>query len=200
MLAAADEERRLLEDELRLGPLREAGRLDALLGRVPGDRARTLRRELSLARAELMEIARGLYPTALARDGLAASLRAVADRAPLPVEFDAQVGAPVPEPIALTAYYVASEALANVAKHAGAASARVDLGTREAWLTVRVRDDGAGGADPNGHGLRGLRDRVATVDGVLHVVSPPGGGTVIEARLPLHASPAAPDGPANRPE
>jgi hypothetical protein len=198
VLAAADEERRLLEDELRLGPLREADRLDELLGRVPGERAQTLRRELALARAELMEIARGLYPAALARDGLTASLRAVADRAPFPVEFDAQVEAPVPEPIALTAYYVASEALTNVAKHAGAASARVDLSTRDAWLTVRVSDGGAGGADPRGHGLRGLRDRVATVDGVMRVVSPPGGGTVIEARLPLHTLPAAPGVPANQ--
>jgi signal transduction histidine kinase len=192
MLAAADEERRLLEDELRLGPLREADRLDELLGRVPGGRAQTLRRELALARAELMEIARGLYPAALARDGLAASLRAAADGAPLPVEFDAQIDAPVPEPIALTAYYVASEALANVAKHAGAAGARVELSTRDGWLTVRVSDGGAGGADPRGHGLRGLRDRVATVDGVMRVVSPPGGGTVIEARLPLRAAPGAP--------
>jgi signal transduction histidine kinase len=150
-----------------------------------------LRRELARARADLVEIARGLYPAALARDGLTASLRAVAERASLPVAFDARVDAPVAEPIALTAYYVASEALANVAKHAGAARAGLELSADDAWLTVRVHDDGAGGADPDGHGLRGLRDRVATVDGVLRVVSPPGGGTVIEARLPLLTSRAA---------
>jgi hypothetical protein len=185
LLDAADEERRLLEDELRLGPLRDAGRLDELLIGVPGERAETLRRELAVARAELVEIARGLYPGTLARDGLAASLMAVARRAPLPVAFDGGVDAPVPAPIALTTYYVTSEALANVAKHAAARSARVELGVSGAWLIVRVSDDGAGGADPNGRGLRGLRDRVAAVDGLLRVVSPPGGGTIVEARLPV---------------
>jgi hypothetical protein len=197
VLAAVDEERRLLEDELRLGPLREADRLDELLRGMPGERTAALRRELAVARAELVEIARGLYPAALARDGLTASLSAVADQAPLPVAFDARVDAPVPEPIALTAYYVVSEALANVAKHAGAASARVELRTRGACLIVRVLDDGSGGTDPKGRGLRGLRDRIATVDGVLGVVSPPGGGTVIEARLPLRKSPRVPPALAN---
>ena len=186
LLVAADEERRLLEDELRLGPLREADRLDALLAGMPGERVQGLRRELAAARAELTEIARGLYPPALARDGLAAALADLADAAPLPVQFNAAPdGGPVPEPIALTAYYVATEALANVAKHAGAASAGVELATRERKLTVRVRDDGCGGADPEGGGLKGLRDRVAAVDGELRVVSPPGQGTVVEARLPL---------------
>ena len=197
VLAAADEERRLLEHELRLGPLWEADRLDELLRRLPGERAQTLRSELAVAKEELIEIARGLYPAVLARDGLTASLTAVADRAPLPVAVDARVDAPVPEPIALTAYYVVSEALANVAKHAGATSARVELGARDAWLIVRVLDDGGGGADPMGHGLRGLRDRVATVEGDLHVVSPPGGGTAIEARLPLPTPPRAPRAPAH---
>jgi hypothetical protein len=200
VLAAVDDERRLLEDELQLGPLREADRLDELLGGLPAGRADTLRQELAVARAELMEIARGLYPAALARDGLTASLMAVADRAPLPVEFDARVDAPVPEPIALTAYYVVSEALANVAKHAGAATARIELVARGPWLIVRVLDDGSGGADTKGGGLRGLRDRVTTVDGVLRVVSPPGDGTVIEARLPLRNPPRAPRAPANGPK
>jgi hypothetical protein len=186
LLVAADEERRLLEDELRLGPLREADRLDALLAGMPGERVQGLRRELAAARAELTEIARGLYPAALARDGLAAALADLADAAPLPVQFDAAPdGEPVPEPISLTAYYVATEALANVAKHAGAASAGVELATRERELTLRVRDDGCGGADPEGGGLKGLRDRVAAVDGELRVVSPSGQGTVVEARLPL---------------
>jgi signal transduction histidine kinase len=167
-------------------PLREADRLEELLAAAPGERVEALRRELAVARGELTEIARGLYPAALARDGLKTTLAAVAERAPLPVAFDARVdGAAVPEAIALTAYYVATEALANVAKHAGAASARVELAARDGWLTVRVVDDGAGGADPEGGGLRGMRDRVATVDGVLLVVSPPDGGTVVEARLPL---------------
>jgi len=192
VLAAADEERRMLEDDLRLGPLRQAERLDELLGGMPGEQAQTLRSDLAIAKEQLIEIARGLYPAALARDGLTATLRAAADRAPLPVSFDAWVDEPIPEEVALTAYYVVSEALANVTKHARASNARVELGTRDASLIVRVVDDGEGGADPTGRGLRGLRDRIATVDGDLRVDSPPGGGTVIEARLPLRTPPRAP--------
>ena len=94
LLAAADEERRLLEGEFRLGPLREADRLDGLLAATPGEPVEALRRELGVARGELTEIARGLYPAALARHGLTASLAAVAERAPLPVAFDARITAP----------------------------------------------------------------------------------------------------------
>ena len=113
-------------------------------------------------------------------------MAALADRGPLPTAFDARIdGARIPEPIAITTYYVVTEALTNVAKHAGAARARVGLTASDGRLTVRVLDDGAGGADPEGGGLSGVRDRVATVDGELRLVSPPGGGTVVEVRLPL---------------
>ena len=91
----------------------------------------------------------------------------------------------LPRPIALAAYYVATEALANLAKHADAASARLELGATAGELLLRVSDDGAGGANPAGGGLSGLRDRVAAVDGELRIHSPAGGGTVVEARLPL---------------
>ena len=190
LLDAADEERRALEDELRLGPLREADAIAALLPEGP------LREELARVRAELAEIARGLYPAVLARDGLVAALQAAAARSPHPVEvavagFD---GARLPERVALTAYYVVSEALVNVAKHAGAATARIELTAAAGHLNVRVVDDGRGGADAGGGGLRGLRDRVAAVDGDLRVTSPPGGGTVVAASLPLTADPAPRDG------
>ena len=190
LLDAADEERRALEDELRLGPLREADAIAALLPEGP------LREELARVRAELAEIARGLYPAVLARDGLVAALQAAAARSPHPVEvavagFD---GARLPERVALTAYYVVSEALVNVAKHAGAATARIELTAAAGRLNVRVVDDGRGGADAGGGGLRGLRDRVAAVDGDLRVTSPPGGGTVVAATLPLTAHPAPRDG------
>ena len=87
----------------------------------------------------------------------------------------------------LTAYYVATEALTNVAKHAHARRARLELTTGAGGLLVRVGDDGVGGADLVGGGLRGLRDRVAAVNGELRVLSPRGRGTVVEARLPLGA-------------
>jgi signal transduction histidine kinase len=180
LLEAADEERRALEEELRVGPLREA---DAIAALLPD---KELARELAVIRAELGEIARGLYPAALAHDGLVAALRSAAARSPVPVTVQSRLDeTTVPRPIGLAAYYVAIEALANVAKHADAASARLDLGTAAGELLVRVRDDGAGGADPAGGGLSGLRDRVAAVDGELRIHSPAGGGTVVEARLPL---------------
>jgi signal transduction histidine kinase len=98
-------------------------------------------------------------------------------------------GARLPERVALTAYYVVTEALVNVAKHAGAATARVELTAAAGRVDVRVVDDGRGGADDGGGGLRGLRDRVAAVGGELRVTSPPGGGTVVAATLPLPADP-----------
>jgi signal transduction histidine kinase len=186
LVDAADEERRQLEDDLRLGPLREADRLDELLAALPAERGTALREELAIARSELSAIAQGLYPEALARAGLAGALADAAARSPLPVAVHAQLDGQTPRaPIALTAYFVAIEALANVAKHARAARARLELSVGGGELLVRVVDDGIGGADAAGGGLSGLRDRVAAIGGDLRVVSPPGGGTVIEARLPL---------------
>jgi hypothetical protein len=185
LLDAADEERRALEDELQLGPLREADAIAALLPEGP------LREELQRVRAELAEIARGLYPAVLARDGLVAALQAAAARSPHPVAV-AVAGlesAHLSERVALTVYYVVTEALVNVAKHAGAATARVELTAEAGRLDVRVVDDGRGGADAGGGGLRGLRDRVVAVGGELRVTSPPDGGTVVAATLPLPGDP-----------
>jgi len=180
LLEAADEERRALEEELRLGPLREADAIAALLPDA------ALARELAVIRAELGEIARGLYPATLAHEGLIGALRSAAARSPVPVTVQSRLDdTALPRPIALAAYYVATEALANLAKHADAASARLELGTTTGELLLRVSDDGAGGADPAGGGLSGLRDRVAAVDGELRIHSPAGGGTVVEARLPV---------------
>jgi signal transduction histidine kinase len=180
LLDAADEERRALEDELRLGPLREA---DALAALLPDGELAT---EVARIRAELSEIARGLYPATLAEDGLVSALADAARRAPVPVDVRSRLdGTVLPRPVALAAYYVAAEALANLAEHAHAASARLELWTDSGELRLRVTDDGAGGADPAGGGLSGLRDRLAAVDGELRIHSPPAGGTVVEARLPL---------------
>ena len=185
LLEAADEERRALEDELRLGPLREADG-DELLARLPGARE-ALRRELAVdpSRADARSRA-GCTPRPSPATGswrrCAAPRRARRCRSRCESRRRRRDR---PGPIALAAYYVATEALANVAKHAGAASARARARRPRRTGCVRVIDDGAGGADPAGGGLSGLRDRVAAVDGELRVLSPPGGGTVVEARLPL---------------
>ncbi len=104
--------------------------------------------------------------------------------APVTVQ-DGLADTPLPPPIGLTAYYVAIEALANLAKHARAGAARLELSADADVLHLRVVDDGVGGADPAGGGLSGLRERVRAVDGDLRVNSAPGAGTVIEAHLPL---------------
>jgi hypothetical protein len=186
LLDAADEERRQLEVELRSGALREAGELERGLRDIPGRQLAVLRGELVLAREELAEIARGLHPGALLERGLTGALADAAARSPVPVAVAAQVTvAALPAPVERTAYYVAIEALANVAKHSHARRARLELSTGDSELVLRVADDGVGGADPDGGGLGGLRDRIHAIDGELSVHSPTGAGTTIEARLPI---------------
>jgi signal transduction histidine kinase len=140
--------------------------------------------ELSGALDELRELARGIYPVLLTDAGLGPALASLADRCPLPTRLG-----PVPDrrwagPVEQTGYFVASEALVNAVKHAHAAGVTIDVRTDGRELCVEVRDDGVGGADPGGSGLRGLADRVAALGGVLLVDSPPGGGTRLGARLP----------------
>jgi signal transduction histidine kinase len=100
-----------------------------------------------------------------------------------PVDIDVSVGR-LPAEIEATAYFVVAEALTNVAKHAHARSASVSAHVEDATLRIAVRDDGVGGARPNGNGFLGLRDRVAALDGRLRVESPPESGTVVAAELP----------------
>jgi hypothetical protein len=187
LLEAADEERHQLEVELRSGPLRDIDDLASLLHNLPRDQAEAPCSQLALAHQELVDIAQGLYPQPLIERGLAGALSDIAARSPTPVTIESTLlDTALPPPVALTAYYVASETLANAAKHARATLARVELSTRAGELLLRVVDDGVGGADPVGGGLRGLHDRVQALDGQLRVHSPHGAGTVIEARLPIH--------------
>ena len=134
---------------------------------------------------DLRELAHGILPSVLTRGGLRAGVEALADRAPLPLTID--VVAERFEPgIEATAYFVVAEALTNVAKHSGAERAEVRAFREGGALRVEVRDDGAGGAEPQvGSGLLGLDDRVTSLGGVLRVESPRGGGTVVTAVLPL---------------
>jgi GAF domain-containing protein len=136
------------------------------------------------ANVELRELARGILPTVLTRGGLHAGVNALASRTPVPVEIDVSVGR-LPTAVEATAYFVVAEALTNVAKHARAGRAEVMARIEDGTLAVEVRDDGVGGARPEGSGLVGLADRLAALDGRLRVESPADGGTLVSAAIPL---------------
>jgi signal transduction histidine kinase len=133
---------------------------------------------------ELRELSHGILPAVLTLGGLRAGVEALASRTPVPVDVDVSVGR-LSATIEATAYFVVAEALTNVAKHARAGSAAVTARIEHDTLRVDVRDDGVGGARPDGSGLLGLRDRLATLDGVLRVESPADGGTLVGADIPL---------------
>jgi signal transduction histidine kinase len=135
---------------------------------------------------EIRDFSRGLHPTLLSRAGLGPSLRALARRSPIPVTLEVAVDARLPEPIEIAVYYVVSEALANVVKHAQASSVTVAVSVDSAAVKARVADDGVGGAAPGGSsGLIGLVDRVEALDGRFQLESRPGHGTTISIILPL---------------
>jgi signal transduction histidine kinase len=136
------------------------------------------------ATAELRELAHGILPAVLTRGGLQAGVEALASRMPVPVEIAVSVDR-LPATIEATAYFVVAEALTNVAKHARAQSATVAAHIADSTLELEVRDDGVGGARPDGDGLLGLGDRLAALDGRLRVESPASGGTLIAAAIPL---------------
>ena len=141
--------------------------------------------ELGRISGELRELARGIHPPVLAERGLAAALETLAGRAPVPVELVRAPCARLPEPVESAAYFLVAEALTNVARYAGATGAEVSAVCTDRGLDVEVRDDGVGGANADsGSGLSGLSDRVAALDGSFEVVSPPGHGTVVRARIP----------------
>jgi signal transduction histidine kinase len=196
IVAASDEARRRIERDLhdgtqqRLVSLGLAARIaEADVAAGPGD----LRAELSRiaagladAVAELQEFSRGIHPAILSEGGLGPALRALARRSAAAVDLDVTANARFPEPVEIAAYYVASEALANVIKHAQAARIEISLTARHGSLLLSVRDDGVGGADPaRGSGLAGLADRVEALGGSIHVHSAAGAGTHITVDLPL---------------
>jgi PAS domain S-box-containing protein len=195
LVGAGDRERRRLERNLhdgaqqRLVALALSLRLAlASLDDNP-DTSRSLlegaTRELAQALEELRELARGIHPAVLSERGLVAALRALAARAPFPVELSAALQERLPEPVETAAYFVVSEALANVAKYADGTQARVTVSRHDDLAIVEVADDGIGGADATrGTGLRGLADRVEALNGRLEVESETGEGTIIRALLP----------------
>ena len=201
LLAAADAERRRLERDLHDGAqsrfVAVALQLRRAQGKVaPGSDVANLLEsaiaELATGLDELRDLARGIHPTVLTDHGLDQALASLAVRAPLPVTVRGTVGGRVGQQVEIAAYFAVSEALANVAKYAGATRATVDVAHRHGRLTVDVADDGRGGADPQaGSGLRGLADRVGALDGHIEVHSPPGAGTRVRVEIPCKA-PAAP--------
>jgi signal transduction histidine kinase len=137
------------------------------------------------AMTELRELAHGILPVALTRGGLRAGVDALASRMPVPVAIDVSVGR-LPAAVEATAYFVVAEALTNVAKHARAGGAEVTARIEDGTVHVRIRDDGVGGALPDGGGgLIGLADRLAALDGELRVDSPAKSGTLVAAAIPL---------------
>src|SRR5205823_9616188 len=141
--------------------------------------------ELNRALAELRELARGLHPAALTEQGLGPALQTLAERLPVEVKVGA-LDERLLDHVEATAYYICSEALTNVAKHAQATHAEVSFGREGDVLRFEISDDGRGGADPRaGSGILGLRDRAEAAGGTLFVISPPGRGTVVTGTLPL---------------
>ncbi len=196
IVATADETRRRIERDLHDGAqqrlvslalqLRAAqADVPAGLGRLHGELDRVAA-GLTSALEELREYARGIHPANLAVGGLGAALKGLARRSPVPVTLDVRTPVRLPERLEVTAYYVISEALANAAKYAEASAVHIEIAQAGELITLTVRDDGIGGADPaRGSGLVGLGDRVAAVGGKLQVRSHSGAGTTLVAELPV---------------
>jgi signal transduction histidine kinase len=160
--------------ESKVGEDPEAGR--ELIGEA--------REEALRALGELRELVRGIGPSILRDRGLEAAVAGLASRSPVHVALSAHLGQRPPAAVETAAYFVVAEALANAGKHAGATQLDIRMWRDGDALVVEVEDDGRGGADPSGHGLTGLRQRVEALDGTLEVTSPPGGPTTVRATLP----------------
>jgi signal transduction histidine kinase len=196
IVATADETRRRLERDLHDGAQQRL--VSTVVALKLAERALDQRSEKveglvheALANAErateeLRELARGIMPAVLTRNGLGPALQAVADRSPIPVMLDLRTDGRLPERAEVTTYFVISEALTNAAKHSHASAVHVTVEPIDGDVRLSIDDDGVGGADPmRGSGLVGLRDRVEAIGGTLKVQSRPGEGTHVTVELPL---------------
>jgi signal transduction histidine kinase len=194
ILQAEQLERRRLERDLHDGAQQRLIALTLELGEL-GDRLDgdseirngidSARQEVTASLAELRDLAHGIHPAAVSDHGLAVALESVATRATVPVEVIGATPDRMPEPVELAAFFIVCEALTNIARHAEATSAVVELERNPGSLIVEVRDDGIGGASADtGSGLRGLADRVEALGGHLQVWSPVGRGTRLRAEIP----------------
>jgi len=193
IVEASVEARRRLERDLHDGAQQQLVSLSLdlqlLRSRLVDETARALVdstiEKLAAALAELRELARGIHPAVLSDRGLAPALEALAQRSTVPVELELALDERLPAGIETAAYFVAAEALTNVAKYAQAESVRVSATDGGGALRVEIADDGVGGAEAaRGSGLRGIADRVSALDGTLSVDSPAGGGTRVVATIP----------------
>jgi signal transduction histidine kinase len=196
LVTSQDEARRQLERDLHDGAQQRLVTLsmDLRMAREraggSGDADLTIRltaaeHELARSLAELRELARGIHPAILTQNGVGGALRSLAERSAVPVELRSLPEGRFAPEVEATAYFVVSEALANVAKHAEASCAWVTVDDADGQLSIEVRDDGVGGAALNGgSGLRGLADRVEAVGGRIDVRSVAGEGSVVQAEIP----------------
>jgi signal transduction histidine kinase len=196
VVAAADETRRRIERDLHDGAQQRLvslgldlravqAALPPDLGDLDGELARVAD-EFTEVLDDLREFARGIHPAILAEGGLGPALKVLARRSPVPVMLDLRAEARLPERVEIATYYVVSEALTNVAKHAGASVVHVCVELIDGGLRVAVEDDGAGGADSTrGSGLVGLKDRVEALDGTITIRSTRGAGTSVRVELPV---------------
>jgi signal transduction histidine kinase len=193
LVNAFEAERRRIERDLHDGAQQRLVALSMSLGLArldlpagsAADQVAHAHEQAKLALTELRELIYGIYPQVLTDRGLAAAAEEAADRSPVPVELEFRLDRRPPQAIEATAYFVISEALANIAKHSKAGSARIRGELADGLLVLEIGDDGVGGAEVSrGGGLAGLADRVAVVDGTISVSSPPGGPTALRVELP----------------
>jgi signal transduction histidine kinase len=195
IVAAADETRRRLERDLHDGIQQrlvslalKAQMIETMTPQPTGE----IRGELSVladglgtALDELREISHGIHPAILSEAGLGPALEALARRSAVPVDLGLNLGPRLGEHVEAAGYYIASEAITNVAKHAQASVIDMRVDGRDGALTLSISDDGIGGADPRrGSGIIGIKDRAEALGGTVSVLSPPGRGTDLHVQLP----------------
>jgi signal transduction histidine kinase len=196
IVAAADETRRRIERDLHDGAqqrlvslkldLRGAAAITPPELEDLQERLSRIGEGLTDILDEVREIARGIHPAVLTEGGLGPALKALARRSAVPVELNVGAHGRLPERVEVAAYYLASEALTNAAKHSQASVVRVEVATEGGVVLLAIRDDGIGGADPTqGSGLIGLSDRVEALGGKIEIFSPAGRGTSLFVTIPI---------------
>ena len=191
LVEVADTERRRIQRNLHDGAQQRITAVLLNLGRLrdaPQERAALIDvaiDDLSAGLEEIRELASGLHPSVLSERGLVKAVDALALRAGIPIDLQADVPPGLPEQLEAAAYYVVAEGLANAHKHAESSRVIVRIQADREAIVVEVLDDGVGGADEGGSGLRGLADRIEALGGTLALESPAGGGTRLLARIPL---------------